>query len=75
MTRSLLDPVSLAANSGLFLLVHNDGESSVKLNVTLLPVNSSQNDVDILAHKVRKVCILSNPSNFWISLIRYSFSA
>ncbi|XP_027110606.1 uncharacterized protein [Coffea arabica] len=47
------------ANSGLFLLVHNDGQRSVKLNVTLLPVNSSQNDVDILAHKVRKINVSS----------------
>lgn len=47
------------ANSGLFLLVHNDGQSSVKLNVTLLPVSSSHADADVLAHTVKKINVSS----------------
>lgn len=55
LTRSLLNPVLLAAPGGLFLLVHNDGETSVKLNVTLLPSNLTYNDTEILGHQLKKV--------------------
>ncbi|KAL3511330.1 hypothetical protein ACH5RR_030731 [Cinchona calisaya] len=41
------------------LLVHNYGESTLKLNVTLLPVHSTYNDDDLLGHQVKKINLSS----------------
>ncbi|CAA3032036.1 Hypothetical predicted protein [Olea europaea subsp. europaea] len=43
-----------------FLLVLNDGESSLNLNITVRPANETLENIVIPAHKVEKVNITSN---------------
>ncbi|KAL3524063.1 hypothetical protein ACH5RR_016897 [Cinchona calisaya] len=54
---------------GLFLLVHNDGESSVKLNVTVLPVDSTYDVAAISGHQVKKINVSSSNASRSLSIV------
>lgn len=49
----------LAGSGTLGVLVLNDGDSSLKLNVTFIPSKSSNNDTEIPGHQVKKINVTS----------------
>uniref|UniRef100_A0A5B7BIK2 DUF7356 domain-containing protein n=1 Tax=Davidia involucrata TaxID=16924 RepID=A0A5B7BIK2_DAVIN len=53
-------PHAGSGSQGSFLLIQNDGEISLKVNFTILPVNITYGEIDLLEHRAKKINISAN---------------